>query len=179
MEAGALAVTLETLLSGVTELPFRTFSSVMLPIHLAIGIGEGIATGAVLFFIRAHLPEVDSLRLEEKSFSLTRFTLVFGLTALLIGGGLSLLASGKPDGLEWAVAKTSGSAEPGLSSSVHTFLAALADKIALLPDYGFSGGDTTLGSVVAGVAGVVICAVLLGAGGYLICRRKSHHGVPR
>ena len=85
LELGAFAVTLETLLSGVTELPFGAFVSVMLPIHLAIGFGEGLATGAVLLFVREHLPGAESLRLEEKKFSVTRLSLVMGLAALLIG----------------------------------------------------------------------------------------------
>ena len=37
LQLGAFSVTLETLISGVTELPFLTFLSFMQPIHLAIG----------------------------------------------------------------------------------------------------------------------------------------------
>lgn len=173
LELGAFAVTLETLLSGVTELPFGAFVSVMLPIHLAIGLGEGLATGAVLLFVREHLPGAESLRLEEKKFSVTRLSLVMGLAALLIGGGLSLLASGDPDGLEWSMAKTAGSAELERSGVVHSFFSGLADTLALLPDYAFSGSETPAGTVVAGIAGCLFCALLLGVGGYLICRKTA------
>lgn len=174
LELGAFAVTLETLLSGVTELPFGAFVSVMLPIHLAIGFGEGLATGAVLLFVREHLPGAESLRLEEKKFSVTRLSLVMGLAALLIGGGLSLLASGDPDGLEWSMAKTAGSAELERSGVVHSFFSGLADMLALLPDYAFPGSETPAGTVVAGIVGCLFCALLLGVGGYLICRRTAH-----
>ncbi len=174
LELGAFAVTLETLLSGVTELPFGAFVSVMLPIHLAIGFGEGLATGAVLLFVREHLPGAESLRLEEKKFSVTRLSLVMGLAALLIGGGLSLLASGDPDGLEWSMAKTAGSAELERSGVVHSFFSGLADMLVLLPDYAFPGSETPAGTVVAGIVGCLFCALLLGVGGYLICRRTAH-----
>lgn len=174
LELGAFAVTLETLLSGVTELPFGAFVSVMLPIHLAIGFGEGLATGAVLLFVREHLPGAESLRLEEKKFSVTRLSLVMRLAALLIGGGLSLLASGDPDGLEWSMAKTAGSAELERSGVVHSFFSGLADTLALLPDYAFPGSETPAGTVVAGIVGCLFCALLLGVGGYLICRRTAH-----
>lgn len=174
LELGAFAVTLETLLSGVTELPFGAFVSVMLPIHLAIGFGEGLATGAVLLFVREHLPGAESLRLEEKKFSVTRLSLVMGLAALLIGGGLSLLASGDPDGLEWSMAKTAGSAELERSGVVHSFFSGLADTLALLPDYAFPGSETPAGTVVAGIVGCLFCALLLGVDGYLICRRTAH-----
>ena len=174
MELGAFAVTLETLLSGVTELPFGAFVSVMLPIHLAIGLGEGFATGAVLLFVQKHLPEADSLKLEEKRFSVARLSLMTGLAALLIGGGLSLLASGAPDGLEWSMEQTAGSAELNRSGPFHTFFADLAEKFALLPDYALPGSDSPWGTAIAGIAGVLICILLLGLGGYAVCRKAAH-----
>ena len=81
LELGAFAVTLETLLSGITELPFSLFAAVMLPIHLAIAVGEGIATGAVLIFLRRNLPDAEKLRLEEGTFSVGRLAMVLGLSA--------------------------------------------------------------------------------------------------
>ena len=42
LELGALAVTLETEASAITALPIGKFLLFMLPIHLAIGIGEGL-----------------------------------------------------------------------------------------------------------------------------------------
>lgn len=176
LELGAFAVTLETLLSGVTELPFGAFAAVMMPIHLAIGIGEGVATGAVLLFVRRHLPDADSLRLEEERPSLGRLSLVLGLAALLIGGGISLLASGKPDGLEWSMERTAGTAELENSGAFHAFFAKLAEMFAVLPDYAFPGSDSSWGTTVAGIAGALFCALVLGVGGYLICRKTARRG---
>ncbi|HYE68582.1 MAG TPA: energy-coupling factor ABC transporter permease, partial [Anaerovoracaceae bacterium] len=44
LQLGAFSVVLETLISGVTELPFVSFLLLMQPIHLVIGLIEGIAT---------------------------------------------------------------------------------------------------------------------------------------
>jgi ABC-type Co2+ transport system permease subunit len=48
---GAFSVVVQTLLSGISELPFGTFVLVMLPIHFAIGIVEGLVVWAVLAFV--------------------------------------------------------------------------------------------------------------------------------
>ena len=48
LQLGALSVVIETSLSGITELPFGAFVSLMQPIHLAIGLIEGLITAAVL-----------------------------------------------------------------------------------------------------------------------------------
>ena len=58
LQLGAFSVTLETLASGITELPFTAFVSVMQPIHLCIGLVEGIITGAVLCFVYEARPEL-------------------------------------------------------------------------------------------------------------------------
>jgi len=51
LQLGAFSVVFETLVSGITELPFVSFVMLMQPIHLAIGLVEGIATAAILCFI--------------------------------------------------------------------------------------------------------------------------------
>lgn len=173
LELGALAVTLETLVSGITELPFSIFAGAMLPIHLAIGVGEGLATAAVLLFVQKNLPDAEKLRLEEEKPSLLRLSWVLGLAALVLGGGLSLLASGKPDGLEWSMEKTAGSSELEASGAVHSFFSRLTEMFSVLPDYAIPGNESPLGTSLAGVAGAVICAVLLGIAGYIICRSRK------
>jgi len=45
---GSFSVVIETLLSGKTELPFGSFVLLMQPIHLAIGVVEGLVTAAVV-----------------------------------------------------------------------------------------------------------------------------------
>ncbi|HHW00898.1 MAG TPA: cobalamin biosynthesis protein CbiM [Clostridiaceae bacterium] len=58
LQLGAFSVVLETLLSGKTELPFSAFLMLMLPIHLAIGIVEGLITSAVVVFVWKARPEI-------------------------------------------------------------------------------------------------------------------------
>ena len=58
LELGALAVTIETEASGITALPMGQFLLFMLPIHLFIGIGEGLATAAVIYIVQRYKPEL-------------------------------------------------------------------------------------------------------------------------
>ena len=51
LQLGAFSVALETLASGITDLPFTVFVATMQPIHLAIGLVEGLITAAVLLFV--------------------------------------------------------------------------------------------------------------------------------
>src|SRR3989339_2135538 len=57
---GAFSVVLETLLSGITELPFSTFILFMMPIHLAIGLVEGLVVFGVLSFVQKAQPSLLS-----------------------------------------------------------------------------------------------------------------------
>ena len=58
LELGALCVVIETLLSGITELPPAVFVGLMLPIHLAIGFVEGLITSAVFACVSQTRPEL-------------------------------------------------------------------------------------------------------------------------
>ena len=58
LQLGAFSVTLETLASGITSLSFISFVSVMQPIHLAIGLVEGIITACVLCFVYEARPDI-------------------------------------------------------------------------------------------------------------------------
>jgi len=51
LQMGSFSVVIETLLSGKTELPFGSFVLLMQPIHLAIGVVEGLVTAAVVIFV--------------------------------------------------------------------------------------------------------------------------------
>lgn len=170
---GALAVTLETLGSGITKLPFGAFVAAMVPIHLAIGFGEGLATGAILIFIRKNLPDYQLSIEREEKLSPVDPVWVLGLTALLIGGGLSLLASGKPDGLEWSLERVAGSAELDASGPVYSWAQRAAEFFAVLPDYTFSGCESWFGTTFAGVVGVLFSAAVLAATALLICRKRK------
>lgn len=174
LQCGAFAVTLQTLLSGITELPFGAFVTAMLPIHLAIAIGEGLATGLTLCFIRQHLPNVETLKLEEEKPSLRRLSLSLGTAALVLGGGLSLLASASPDGLEWSMERTAGTAELEATGALHELMAKIAEACAVLPDYAFPNSESWFGTTVSGVVGVLLCIVVLALLGYALCSRQRH-----
>ncbi|MBF0228660.1 MAG: energy-coupling factor ABC transporter permease [Desulfamplus sp.] len=153
LQMGAFAVVLETLFSGISELPFGTFLLMMQPIHLAIGVVEGVTTAAVVIFIWKARPEIldsalstsslsnSKLNSNSKSLSIRNVVIGVALATILTGGVLSWFASSNPDGLEWAMFKTSGVEELKTQEGIHTSLSAIQEKIAFLPDYGFKSNE--------------------------------------
>jgi len=148
MQMGAFGVVLETQASGISSLPFGTFLLLMQPIHLAIGLVEGLATAAILTFIQKTRPDLlhESSSASEVIPAVSGFPIrvVVGLgcAALLTGGVFSWFASSSPDGLEWSIARVTG--HPALdsrASSVHRTFAQLQQQIALMPDYKFDVVD--------------------------------------
>ena len=158
LQLGAFSVTLETLASGVTELPFAVFVGTMQPIHLAIGLVEGLITAAVLVFIQEARPELlwgvgeDSCQ-KEGRLSFRHTIVILAVISVLIGGGLSLAASSLPDGLEWSIEKITGSTEVEAEGSVYNKAADIQESTALLPDYAFPDSDSALGTSFSGIAG--------------------------
>ena len=145
LQLGAFSVVLETVASGISELPFRTFVLLMQPIHLAIGLVEGVVTAAVVLFVWQARPEVLAMAAEEapmRGIPMKKVLAGLALAAVVTGGGLSWFASTYPDGLEWSMAKTSGSEELAApASGVHAALAGIQEKTAFLPDYGFRASE--------------------------------------
>ncbi len=172
LQMGAFSVAVETMVSGITELPFSTFLGLMLPIHLAIGLVEGLITSAVLLFVYETRPELlmDVSKNKEADAKMTLKGVIASLALItaITGGGLSLLASGNPDGLEWALF---GNAEEGyaanmaldeenygLSSTVSDTAASIQKSTSFLPDYAFKDSDSAMGTTVSGLAGSAIVA---------------------
>lgn len=153
LELGALAVTLETELSGITALPMGRFLLFMLPIHLFIGIGEGLATAAVICAVQRYKPEllVDVRRQRSAApRRLGKALAVIAAAALLIGASFSWIASSDPDGLEWSIERTAGESLPeGADEGLHRTAASVQQTTALIPDY-----DTSL-------AGIIGCGAIL------------------
>lgn len=141
LQLGALGVVAETVASGISALPLKPFLSVMLPIHLAIGLVEGLITTAVVSFVWKARPEILELTAASRPLGNLRLrTVLAGLmaAAVVTGGALSWFASSSPDGLEWSMFKVSGSEElEAPEKGVHHSLSTLQEKIAFLPDYGF------------------------------------------
>lgn len=114
LQLGAFAVVAETALSGISALPFSTFVAIMQPIHLAIGLVEGLVTAAIISFVYKARPEIIKSATEARpgvAYSLRAVVICFLIAALLTGGVLSRFASEQPDGLEWSIAKVTGRAE--------------------------------------------------------------------
>lgn len=170
LQLGALSVTAETLASGITELPFGVFAAAMQPIHLAIGLVEGLITAAVLCFLYEARPELiwtgTSGKKEEAQkkprLSFRKVLLVLTGAFVLIGGALSLAASANPDGLEWSIQKITGSTELASLGPVHAAAERIQGLTSLLPDYSFPDQGTALGTSLSGILGglavIVLCA---------------------
>ncbi|MBU1001167.1 MAG: energy-coupling factor ABC transporter permease [Proteobacteria bacterium] len=147
LQLGAFGVVLETLFSGISELPFSTFVLLMQPIHLAIGVVEGLVTASVVAFVWAARPEILEMaagHAPAKSFSIQKVLATLMILALVTGTGLSWFASAHPDGLEWSMAKTSGKEElEAPEQGIHSMLGHLQEATSFLPDYGFKSAEVT------------------------------------
>ena len=168
LQFGAFSVTLETMASGITALPFGTFVATMQPIHLAIGFVEGLITAAVLVFVHEARPELlyCSTEAEKKEgrFTFKNTLVVLAVVTVLIGGGLSLVASSNPDGLEWSIEKITGSTEVESDGGIYETAGAVQETTALLPDYAFKGSESSFGTTFSGVVGsVIVVGVCVGA----------------
>jgi cobalt/nickel transport system permease protein len=144
LQLGAFMVVLETLFSGISELPFGVFVLLMQPIHLAIGVVEGIVTAAVVIFVWNARPEILNAATHSKQIgqiSITKVLLGLIIAVVILGGALSWFASTNPDGLEWAMFKTAGVEELESEGWIHESLSALQKKMSFLPDYGFKQNE--------------------------------------
>lgn len=160
---GALAVTIETELSGITALPYGRFLSFMLPIHLLIGIGEGLATAAVIASLRRYRPDLLFDSTEPTARPRTQFIAITVVAALLVASVAGTVASSRPDGLEWSIERTTAGVEIAESQSpLHHRAARIQRTTALLPDYEAS---------MAGLVGVG-ATLAVGYGLSLLIRRR-------
>ncbi len=180
LQLGAFAVVLQTLASGITELPFGTFAAMMQPIHLAIGIVEGIITAAVLSFVFRMRPEIIESSVSgapvTKGASVKSVVIALVVATVVVGGALSWFASANPDGLEWAMIKTAGTAELEAQGGVHEGAANVQGATAFMPDYDYASaeeGGASTGTGVAGIVGGAMTFALAGVAGVLISKAKK------
>ena len=177
LQLGAFSVVLETLASGITALPFKEFVILMQPIHLAIGFVEGLVTGAVLIVVYKVRPEIIDANLNGKNFEgieVKKVLVGVLVAAIIIGGGLSLFASGNPDGLEWAMfGNEEGGYRAGLTTEEalgegYEGINKVQESTAFLPDYAFKNSDSAAGTSVSGIIGSAITLALAGGAGGVI-----------
>ncbi|MCL2147681.1 MAG: energy-coupling factor ABC transporter permease [Synergistaceae bacterium] len=258
LEIGAFGVVLQTTFSGITELPFGTFMVLMLPIHLVIGLVEGIVTASVLCFVYKMRPDVidsaqagrrteivasvqegrrtevvdsaqtniltevvtstqtDKLveivasapagRLGEaiastpaemgpevvasapagrrhSEFSIKKLVITLAALTVVVAGVLSPFASSRPDGLEWAIGKTTeqvlgAKTELEAKGGVFAGAASLQENIALLPDYAIASdpGNAT-GTPLSGIIGAAVSFALAALTGIVITKVKKRRRV--
>jgi len=210
LELGALAVVVETTASGITALSIGSFALLMLPIHLVIGVVEGLVTAAVVLFIRRAQPELlerAGSRRPLRGLRLKPVLIGLAVAALAAGGVLSWYASANPDGLEWSIARVTGSDEElAADSPAHEAAADAQAKTAVLPDYslktragsgsgdaggtndggvsdaedsGSAAGTSAAGTSLAGIAGALIVLAVVGALGYALRRRSGARSAAR
>ena len=189
LQLGAFSVVLETTASGITELPFGAFVGIMQPIHLAIGLVEGLITSAVLVFVYEARPELlvdmNISGAEQGKYSLKTTLVILAVVVAIVGGGLSLFASSNPDGLEWSMFGNAESGysenmgldeeDYGISSGAAEVAGSIQEKTAFLPDYAFANSDSPAGTTVSGLLGSAIVAgvavLICMAGGFF--RKKK------
>ncbi len=196
LQLGSLGVVTQTQFSGISSLPLSTFLLLMQPIHLAIGLVEGLATAALIHFVREARPDlfVDERAAGGPSLSSTfpaKLIAGLGVLALFTAGVFSWFASSQPDGLEWSIARVTGSAELAAKESVHTRLEEFQKSLTIFPDYKFSSDvketapepeksatseawpAVDAGTSLAGVIGGLATLSLVTLVAYLLRRRRK------
>ncbi len=182
LQLGALGVVVETRASGLAALPFDTFLMLMLPVHLAIGLGEGAATAAVVAYVARRRPAALAEGAPPRAARPRLDPVAAGLVAatLCIGGVASWFASARPDGLEWSVARITGQAEPAApEGGLHQRIAGIQERTALMPGYAFPTADdawpaeeswpaVSPATSLAGVTGGLLTVALAGLAGLLL-----------
>ncbi|MBO9333949.1 MAG: energy-coupling factor ABC transporter permease [Roseiflexus sp.] len=141
----ALATSLQLWLSGTT--PLNIVIPAMMGVHALIGIGEALITvAAVAFIMRTRLEVMEKGTCPGAG----RGWIIGGAIAALIVVLLSPLASADPDGLE-RVAEDMGFIDLGQSAPYE-----------IIPDYTLPFlGETPLSTIVAGLIGVLVVAVVI------------------
>lgn len=187
LQLGSFGVVLETLLSGITSLPFSTFVMLMQPIHLGIGIVEGLVTAAVVSFVWKANPEILDLKPSTAPSPLMhgrQLAIVLLVAAVFTGGFISWFASEHPDGLEWSIEKVTGKEELENAYSIQDALARVQEKISFLPDYSFKTPeavaaqpgqeqDPRLGTSVSGIVGGAFTLCLAVLVGFVLKKRPA------
>jgi cobalt/nickel transport system permease protein len=181
LELGALGVVVQTRLSGRADAPLRELALLVLGIHLPIALVEGFVTAGVVRLVARIAPERAAAK------AISRFPALAALAAATLFAGTvgASLASSRPDGLEWSVARALGPAQPAPHvSGVGGFLAQLQERVAFLPDYAFAGvprrAGVDPGASAAGLIGaLVVASAVLGIGGASALFRRGRSRAPK
>ena len=95
----------------------------------------------------------------------------------MTAGGLSLLASAFPDGLEWSIQRLTGSTELEAVGGAAVVAERIQSATAFLPDYAFPNSESAPGTTVSGLTGGAIAiALCLAVGHALRTFRRRRRG---
>lgn len=139
---------------------------------MTIGLIEGLITAAVLCFIYEARPELlwgisETSKNKEGRLAFKKIIVILSVVTILIAGGLSLVASEYPDGLEWSIEKITNSTEIEATGEVYDSLEKVQETIAILPDYAFKDSDSGIGTSFSGIIGGLVVAFVCVGGCYL------------
>lgn len=165
LELGAVAVSVETALSGTSPISLYDFLLATLPVHLAIGICEGVVTGMVLIFVQRTSPDllqnstspwgvsntaVEKVRIHNRHLTL----LTLGIVTVCMGVAFALISAHNPDGFNWLAANVGQL--PDLAPASRTFTV-------VIPDYS---------SRISGIIGIGIVLTTIFVIGMITYRSK-------
>ena len=155
----AISFSLQWLFGATAPVAFDTVFGAMVGVHVLIGIGEGLITGAVVASVLAARPDLvvgaadlasSELRGSPRVGNRT-FVIGAALVAVFVAAAISQFAAADPDGLE-RVAEDEGFAD---QADDHAF------ENGIFADYATRGIDNeTLSLAVAGTGGVVLTLVV-------------------
>jgi len=152
--ASAAVVPFQIASSGLSAVPLATFLPLMLGVHLLIGAVEGLITFAVVVYLVQVRPDALAVDVVGKE-RISRGALAGSLAvfALLVGGLVSLVASGLPDGLEWVAQEKGYAAPPDQAHPAMGSVSAWQERTAPLPDYAAGEDAPAYWTSVSGVVG--------------------------
>jgi cobalt/nickel transport system permease protein len=167
-QAGSLLVVFEATVSKILLVPAGTFLATMAGVHLLVGIMEGLITTAVLSYLTVVRPDLITGMTGQGVFS--RKTAIVSLVVITVftAAGFSLLASSKPDGLEWSYLERPDQADfkPSVVNEDQRIQAAdeFQSKIAIMPDYSARGASEKhpAGAGWTSLAGIVGSSLCMG-----------------
>ena len=140
---------------------------------------EGLITTAVLVFLYENRPELlrqpfGEGRAGKSAWSRKKTLGVLTGLALVLGGAVSHFASEDPDGLEWSLARLTGSPElDGPAGGIYGLAARIQEVTALFPDYQIPGLEAGWGTAFSGIIGTVLVLGLIHLAGRKLTGRQS------
>ena len=192
LQLGSFSVVLETMFSHMSELPFSMFVMLMQPVHLAIGIIEGLITASVAGYIWKARPEIlEMTAIPAPLRTRSNKKILVGLSVLTIftAGLLSWFASTNPDGLEWALLRTSGKEKLQVpENNVRAAVESFQQKTAVMPEYEFKKNQDQMapegntpekrdsvkaGTSIAGLVGAALTLSAVGIIGFSLKKRRE------